>query len=185
MKKSLARALAGIAASFAVALPCLAQVSVVGCLYDGTPPNINDDPNRCAPDRKLDIVSIKTSWTNPGSLGTGSGGGAGKVQVGPFVISKNFDRTSPGLFRDIVTGRHLNGAVIVVFETDARGRSRRLLSFLLDTVFVSSLEFDAADSRVRGATPGDLVGLAYEKLTIRDDVSNTVQSFDFATNKGL
>jgi type VI secretion system Hcp family effector len=183
MKKSVARTFAGIA--FAVALPCAAQVSVVGCLYDGTAPQINDDPNRCPADRKLDIVSIKTSWTQSASTGAGTGGGAGKVQVGPFVISKNFDRTSPGLFRDVVTGRHLRGAVIAVFETDVRGRARRILSFMLEEVLISSLEFDAADSSVRGATPGDLVGFAYEKLTVRDDVSGTVQTFDFAASRAL
>jgi type VI protein secretion system component Hcp len=105
------------------------------------------------------------------------------VQVGPFVVSKNLDRTSPGLFLDVVTGRHLRGVLIAVFESTPRGGFRRVFSFLLEEVLVSSLEFDAADSRVRGATPLDLVGFSYARLTVRDDVFNVTTAFDFAGNR--
>jgi type VI protein secretion system component Hcp len=172
------------AVGLAFALPCAAEVSVVGCIFDSTNPQINDDPNRCPADRRLDVVSVKTSWTQSSTVGGGGGGGAGKVQVGPFVISKNLDRTSPGLFRDVVTGRHLRGVLVVVFDSGPRGGSlRRVFSFLLEDALVSSLEFDAADSRARGATPLDLVGFSYAKLTIRDDVSGLATTFDFAQNR--
>src|SRR5262249_53411385 len=98
------------------------------------------------------------------------------------TIVKNLDQTSPGLFRDVVTGRHLRGALIVVFDTNTRGQLRRVFSFLLDEVLVSSLEFDAADSRTRGATPMDLVSLVYARITVRDDATNTVQNFDVVGN---
>jgi type VI protein secretion system component Hcp len=170
--------------ALALALPCAAEVSVVGCIFDSTNPQINDDPNRCPADRKLDIVSIKTSWTQSSTVGGGGGGGAGKVQVGPFLISKNLDRTSPGLFLDVVTGRHLRGVLIAVFDSGPRGGGlRRVFSFLLQDVLVSSLEFDASDSRARGATPVDLVGFSYARLTIRDDVSGLSTTFDFAQNR--
>jgi len=183
MKHLASRTLAGIAASLALALPCAAEVSVVGCLFDSTAPQINDDPNRCPADRKLDIVSVKSSWTQTATVGGGGGGGAGKVQVGPFVISKNLDRTSPGLFRDVVTGRHLRGVLVAVFESNSRGNLQRVFSFLLEDALVSSLEFDAADSRVRGASPVELVGFSYERLTVRDDVTRLSTTFDFAQNR--
>ena len=164
-------------ALFAVALPAAAEVSVVGCIFDSTNPVITDDPNRCPADRKLDIVSIRTSWTQSGTVG-GGGGGAGKVQTNPFLITKNLDRTSPGLFRDVTTGRHLRGVLVAVFDTNSRGQLRRVFSFLLEDVVVSSLEFDAADSRARGATPMDLVGFSYAQLTIRDEVSGLTSVFD-------
>ena len=181
MKTVVYRAL--VAASLALALPCAAQVSVVGCIYDSTVPHVTDDPNRCPAERKLDIVSIKTSWTQSGGIIGGGGGGEGKVTVGPFVISKNLDRTSPGLFLDVVTGRHLQGVLIAVFDTGPRGNLRRVFSFLLEQVVVSSLEFDAADSRARGALPLDLVGFAYAKLVVRDDLFNVTETFDFAGNR--
>ncbi len=183
MEKFVYRTLAGIVASLTLALPCAAEVAVVGCLFDSTNPQITDDPNQCPAERKLDIVSIKTSWTQPLVIGGGGGGGAGKVQVGPFVVSKNLDRTSPGLFLDVVTGRHLQGVLIAVFETNSRGNFRRVFSFLLREVLVSSLEFDAADSRARGAMPVDLVGFSYARLTVRDDVANVSAAFDFEGNR--
>src|SRR5258706_286336 len=131
MKKFVYRMLAGVVASLARAFPCAAELAVVGCLFDPTNPQITDDPNQCPPERKLDIVSIKTSWTQTLAVGGGGGGGAGKVQVGPFVVSKNLDRTSPGLFLDVVTGRHLRGVLIAVFESNSRGNLRRGFRFPL------------------------------------------------------
>jgi type VI secretion system Hcp family effector len=181
MKSSAHRTLA--AALFAIAFPAAAQVSVVGCIYDSTTAQITDDPNRCPADRKLDIVSIKTSWTSPVTIGSATGGaGAGKVQSQPFIITKNLDRTSPGLFVDVTTGRHLRNVLIGVFDTNNRGNLRRVFTFLLDTVFVSSLEFDAADSRQRGALPLDVVSFAYAKLTIKDETSGLSTAFDFTRN---
>ena len=172
-----------VAASLALALPCAAQVSVVGCISDASNrQHITDDPNRCPPERKLDIVSIKTSWTQTASATAGGGAGAGKVLPGPFVISKNLDRSSPGLFLDVVTGRRLD-VLVVVFDTGPRGNLRRVFSFLLEEALVSSLEFDAADSRARGAMPLDLVGFSYVKLTVRDDLFNVTEAFDFAGNR--
>jgi len=183
MKTLVLRTLACFA--FALALPCFADVSVVGCIFDSTTPHITDDPNQCPADRKLDIVSVKTSWTQASSIGTGAGGGEGKVQTGPFVVSKNLDRASPSLFLDVVTGRHLRGVLVVVFESDSRGNLRRVFSFLLEEAIVSSLEFDAADSRARGATPVDLVGFSYARITVRDDVSRSTQTFDVVQNRAL
>jgi type VI secretion system Hcp family effector len=176
------RALAGVAASFALALPCLAEVSVVGCIFDSTNPQITDDPNRCPADRKLDIVSMKGAWTQTATTGAGGGAGEGKVQTKPFVIVKNLDRASPSLFMDVVTGRHLRGVLVAVFESDARGRLQRVFSFLLEDALVSSLEFDAADSRARGATPVDLVEFVYARITVRDEASRLTTTFDFARN---
>src|SRR5207245_7026934 len=136
------------------------QVSGVSSIYDSAVPHSTDDPNRCPAERKLDIVSIKTSWTQSGGVIGGGGGGEGKVTVGPFVISKNLDRTSPGLFLDVVTGRHLQGVLIAAFDTGPRGDLRRVFSFLLEQVVVSFLEFDAAECRARGAMPSALGGSA-------------------------
>src|SRR5215831_15013905 len=183
MNHLLCRTVAGLAASLAIALPCMAEVSVVGCIFDSTNPQITDNPNNCPADRRLDIVSIKSAWTQTDTLGTGGGGGAGKVQTKPFVIVKNLDRASPALFTDVVTGRHVRGVLIAVFESSNRGPLQRTFSFLLEDAIVSSLEFDAADSRARGASPMDVVEFSYAKLTVKDEVSRITSVFDFVANR--
>jgi type VI secretion system Hcp family effector len=183
MKTFLFRTLAGLAAFFALSLPCVAEVSVVGCIFDSTPPQINDDPNRCPADRKLDIISVRGSWAQTATIGAGGGAGEGKVQFKPFAITKNLDKASPSLFLDVVTGRHLRGVLIAVFESNSRGNLQRVFTFLLEDAIVSSLEFDAADSRVRGASPVDLVEFSYAKITIRDDVSRLSTTFDVVGNR--
>lgn len=184
MNHLLCRTVAGLAASLAFALPCMAEVSVVGCIFDSTNPQITDNPNNCPADHKLDIVSIKGAWTQPVTVGSAGGGaGAGKVQLKPFVIVKNLDRASPSLFTDVVTGRHLNGVLIAVFESNNRGALQRTFSFLLEEVIVSSLEFDAADSRARGASPMDVVEFSYARITVKDEVSRLTSVFDFVANQ--
>ena len=183
MNNLVLRSVAGFAASLAFALPCMAEVSVVGCIFDATNPQITDNPNNCPADRKLDIVSIKGAWTQTDTVSTGGGAGAGKVQTKPFVIVKNLDRASPALFMDVVTGRHIRGVLVAVFESNNRGALQRTFSFLLEDAIVSSLEFDAADSRTRGASPMDVVEFSYARITVKDEVSRITSVFDFTTNR--
>jgi hypothetical protein len=44
------------------------------------------------------------------------------------------------------------------------------------------LEYDAADSRVRGAMPVDIVSFVYDKMVVRDDLTGVTESFDFVSN---
>jgi len=112
----------GLGFLLGLSVPATQALEVVGCLYDNTAPQIDDDPRTCPPERQLDLVSLKTSWTNTPSTG---GGGAGKAQAGPFVLAKRLDRTSPQLFLHVVTGRHLDGVLIVIFEQRHLRATRR------------------------------------------------------------
>jgi type VI secretion system Hcp family effector len=183
MSNLVGRTAAGLAASFVFALPCFAEVSVVGCIIDTGTPQITDDPTRCAADHALDVVSIKGAWTNSGTSTSGGGAGAGKATFQPFVITKHLDRASPTLFVDVVTGRHVRGVLIAVYESNNRGALQRTFSFLLEDAIVSSLEFDAADSRSRGATPVDVAEFSYAKITIKDEASRVTSVFDVAGNR--
>src|SRR5262245_32117304 len=65
----------GLGCLLGLTVPAAQALDVVGCLYDNTAPQIDDDPNACPPEQKLDLVSIKTSWSNAPLLPGGGGGG--------------------------------------------------------------------------------------------------------------
>jgi|SRR5215831_11982623 len=183
MKSIVYQGFAGIALSLAFALPCAAEVQVVGCVYDASAPKIGDDPNQCPSDRKLDILSVKSSFTQAVSSATGGGGGAGKVSFQDLHITKHLDKASISLFKDVVTGKHLPGVLVVVFEANGRGALQRVFSILIEEVLVSSLEYDAADSNARSALPVDQVAFNFAKITIQDNTTNTTTSFDVTQNR--
>jgi type VI secretion system Hcp family effector len=182
MKSVVYRSLASIALSLVFVLPCYAEVSVVGCVYDSSAPKIGDDPNQCPSDRRLDILSVKSSFTQTASS-AGSGGGAGKVSFQDLHITKHLDKASVALFKDVATGKHLPGVLVVVFEANGRGAFQRVFSILIEDVLVSSLEYDAADSSARSALPVDQVAFNFAKITIQDNTTNTTTSFDVTQNR--
>jgi type VI secretion system Hcp family effector len=175
--------LVGLSVGFSFLLgltaPAVQALDVVGCLYDNTNVQIDDDPNTCPPEQRLDLVSIKTSWTNTPTNGGGSGG---RVEPEPFVLVKRLDRTSPQLFFHVATGRHLDGALIVLFDQLRGQRAQRLFSILLVDVVVTSLEASAADSPRANAETLEMVQLRYATITLRDDVSGEQTPCDFLAN---
>lgn len=168
----------GIGCGCLVGLPAPAAqaLEVVGCLYESGAPPISADPQACPPEQRLDIVSLKTSWTNTPDVG---GGGAGRAQAGPFVLAKRLDQMSPRLFFYVVTGRHLKAALIAIFEPRGGPRAQRLFSILLEDVAITRLETSAAESSRDPGAPLEMVELDYAKITLRDDVSGQQTQGDF------
>ena len=155
-------------------------LEVVACMYDSTTvPRIGDDPNACPADQKLNIVSVRTSWADPSTTGSSSGGAAPNVQEGPFVLAKRLDRTSPGLFLALATRQLLGGVLVVMYDQRVGLRVPRLFSILIENAVVVSIEASGADG---SADSLELVGFKYAKITLRDDVSGRQTSWNFVTH---
>lgn len=63
---------------------------------------------------EIDILSWSWGMSQTGSMHTGGGGGAGKVNVNDISLFKNADKSSPNLMRACCNGDHFKEAVLVV-----------------------------------------------------------------------
>jgi type VI secretion system secreted protein Hcp len=85
----------------------------------------------------LDIESFSWGVSQTGTMGMGTGGGAGKAHGQDIVISKRVDRATPNLFASITTGNHFDKATIEVRK--AGGSQMVYYQIVLEHVFVTSL----------------------------------------------
>lgn len=87
---------------------------------------------------EIDILSYSQSFKNAVSDATGGGGGAGKVTCGDITVLKNIDKSSPKLIEKVVTGKHIDKAVLTF-----RSVGRAALEYYvvtLEDVLVTSID---------------------------------------------
>ena len=80
-------------------------------------------------------------------VATGGGGGAGKVQFKPIVVTKPIDTSTPKLFEALATGRHLPAVQIDFVRPDGAGGDAVFYAVKLKEVVVTDVhQFDPGKS---------------------------------------
>jgi type VI secretion system Hcp family effector len=65
-------------------------------------------------DRMIVVLAMGTSMSRSGIVPGGPGSGA--TEIGPFTVTKNMDRATPGLFKAFITGELLKSVIIRFFR---------------------------------------------------------------------
>lgn len=84
--------------------------------------------------------------TQSGSMHSGTGGGAGKVDMANLLIEKSLDKSSPNLMMACATGKHYPEARIVVRKAGGDS-SVEYLVIALKEVMVASYDTRAASTQ--------------------------------------
>ena len=101
---------------------------------------------------EIDIESFSWGLDQAGTSVTGGGGGAGKVKVHDFSITKKTDASSPLLFLNCANGSHIKEANFVVRK--AGGEQLEYLKIKLTDVLVSSYKPNALTGALLPAVQG-------------------------------
>ena len=72
---------------------------------------------------EIDITRWGWSLSQSGSMHSGTGGGAGKVNMANIAIEKSLDKSTPNLMMACATGKHYPEARIVVRKAGGDSRS--------------------------------------------------------------
>jgi type VI secretion system secreted protein Hcp len=97
---------------------------------------------------EIEVLSYSWGVTNPGSLHSGGGGGAGKATFQDLSIVHKIDKASPVLLQACATGEHLKDATIT-FRKAGKGQQEFLIIKMNDVIVTSV---------VQGANDGDTAG---------------------------
>ena len=94
-----------------------------------------------------EIEISKWGWgmSQTGSMHTGGGGGAGKVNIENLAISKVMDKSSPNLMMACSTGKHYPEARLVVRKAGGSNAVEYLV-ITMKEVMVASYQTDAVTS---------------------------------------
>jgi len=97
----------------------------------------------------IDISSFSFGATQATSWGSGTGGGgAGKVSISDFHVTKKSDKSSTPLFVKCATGEHVATAKIACCE--AGGEAVEFLKFTLTDVIIGGVQFSGSHGGDRG-----------------------------------
>ena len=107
----------------------------------------------------IPILSYSIGAANPQSLGSGGGGGAGKVDWSSFNFMKAVDANSTGLLTAVSTGTHF--PKITATLQWGTGASAVTWVYEFETASIESVQQSGAG----GSTPLESVALTFAKVT--------------------
>jgi type VI secretion system secreted protein Hcp len=108
---------------------------------------------------EIEVLSYSWGVTNPGSLGSGGGGGTGKATFQDLSIVHKIDKASPNLLKACATGQHLKQATIT-FRKAGKGQQEFLIIKMNDVV-VTGVVQGAANGETAGS---ETINLEFAKV---------------------
>jgi len=114
-------------------------------------------------EKQIEIISFSLGASNPSTIGTGGGGGAGKVSLSSFSLMKKTDLTSPVLFQHCCQGEHFDKATVTLNKAGGK-QAVDFLKYEFEHVFVDSIQWSGSGGG--DDTPMESVSLNYGKVVI-------------------
>jgi type VI secretion system secreted protein Hcp len=99
-----------------------------------------------------DIVSFSWGATQPGTMATGGGGGAGKASFNDLHVVAQMDKASPAVMKHCASGKHLNQVQLSVCK--AGGTQIEYSRITLTDVMVTSVQHSADNTGTTSASTG-------------------------------
>ena len=109
-----------------------------------------------------DILSYSLGASNPSSVASGAGSGAGRVSISSLNVQKVIDKATPILFLKCCNGTHFKNAKLVVREAGG-DKQLEYLIMKFEQVFVDSVSWGAASG---GGKPSESVSFSFAKIEI-------------------
>ncbi|QDC10325.1 type VI secretion system tube protein Hcp [Oceanicola sp. D3] len=116
----------------------------------------------------IDLLRMEFGGSQSTTLGTGRGGGAGKVSMDDLTFTKLCDKCSPGLVRKLCLGEHYDDVLIHVTKATG-GVPLPYFTIKLNHALVSHMEFGAAGKDDQMVETGSL---CYRQITVEYRIQN-------------
>jgi type VI secretion system secreted protein Hcp len=94
---------------------------------------------------EIDIEKFQWGMSQSGSMHQGSGGGAGKVNIGNLSLCKSLDKSSPNLMMACSSGKHYPQATLTIRKAGGSSPVEYMI-ITLKEVMVASYDTDAGTS---------------------------------------
>jgi type VI secretion system secreted protein Hcp len=124
---------------------------------DGIPGESQDDKHK----DEIDVLSWSWGETASAPIHSGSGGGAGKVEMGDLHVTATVSKASPALLLACASGKHAKSAVLTGRRGGGKGQLE-FLTFSLTDVLVSSYQTGGTTAEA----PVDAISLSFSKLEV-------------------
>ena len=120
-------------------------------------PDVNGEASAKGHEKEIEIFSFNIGASNPSSVATGGGSGAGKVDISSLSIQKQVDTASAKLFLYCCQGKHFDEGTLVVREAGG-DEPVEYWTMKMKQVFVDNVNWGAASG---GGKPSESVSLSF------------------------
>ena len=142
---------------------------------------IDGESNQKGHEKWMELQSWSWGETNAGSSGLGSGAGSGKVSMQDFHFVIEYGISSPKLFVDCATGRHIPTAELHIRK--AGGEQQVFVTWKFTDVLISS--YQTGGSGGGSPLPIDQVAFNFTKLEMEYKPQNKDGTLGAAIKQGF
>jgi type VI secretion system secreted protein Hcp len=125
-------------------------------------PTVDGESQAKGHEKQIEIFSFSLGASNPSSVATGGGSGAGKVDISSLSIQKQVDLASSKLFLKCCNGTHFDKATLFVREAGGDAPVE-YWTMEMKQVFVDSVSWGGAAG---GGKPSESVSLSFAEVKI-------------------
>lgn len=111
---------------------------------------------------EIDVESWSLGASNPGSMGSGGGGGTGKVAFTDLSFMHRYDKASPNLWKACASGEHIKEATLTSAK-QGKGPQDFLIVKMSD-VLITSVSVSEANGA--GSVPMESVSMQCAKIEV-------------------
>jgi type VI secretion system secreted protein Hcp len=123
---------------------------------------VEGEATRKGYEKQLFLDSFSWGAHNPTSK-VGTGGGAGRVEISNFTVTKKTDKSSAKLFQACCAGKHFKDAMLTVLKAGGENPVD-YLKYEFKELFVTDIQWSGATGG--DETPAEHVGFAFGAVTV-------------------
>lgn len=114
---------------------------------------------------QIQLLSFSWGGSQVTSVAGTGGSGAGKVDLSDLSVMKHYDKSSPQMFKSLISGTHIKSGILSATKAGAGGKP--FLKVTLGELFVTSLQ-NSASSEI----PTESVSFSYNTIKIEYSTQN-------------
>jgi type VI secretion system secreted protein Hcp len=123
-------------------------------------PDVDGEASATGHEKEIEVFSFSLGASNPSSVATGGGSGAGKVDLSSLSLQKQIDLSSAKLFLNCCKGKHFDSAKMVVREAGG-DEPVEYWTIEMKQVFIDSISWGASSG---GGKPSESVTMSFAEV---------------------
>jgi type VI secretion system secreted protein Hcp len=123
-------------------------------------PGVDGEATTKGFEKHIELGSFSMGASNPSGVSTGSGSGAGKVDLSSLSLQKSVDLSSAKLFYQCCAGKHFDEATIVCREAGG-DTPVEYWTIKLKQVFIDNISWGASSG---GGKPSESVSISFAEI---------------------
>jgi type VI secretion system secreted protein Hcp len=129
----------------------------------------------------IEIFSFHNGASNPSSVAFGTGSGEGKVELSGLTVQKQLDMSSPFLFENCCSGRHIPTGAMIGREASGGTTTEVYFRYDMMEVFIDSISWGGAAG---SGKPSESVSLSAKSFLVTYTPQNADGSLGDKIPKG-